>query len=422
MSNSSARKARLPALLVAAAVGGPTSFGATLTLGSSNLDVPASVEAWVRRDLPDGVLMQRVIEPSNPRQRKGFALLLLGAPRAANAFEQDFAAFARTPRQVPATKALVTQDGVTSDGHRIHVEQRCCRSTDGIGMNVWHVGIATPGHEQFLMLLTMALDHAAEDTIRDDFQAMVRSLRPTAGDHGFVLAAKPGEGGLDGLYTRTVNDLSPNVFGGLAFTSRQEILLFDPKGLYANEMPKTGDLAALCRGTPQNCGTYAVSGGGFFGGQRMRRLEVTSPFGIVKRADEPLSRQSDTLKIGDTVYRNVRGFHAGQRLSGTWTELYGSSGPAGSVGGSHTLALHPDGRFDREGFVGFATGPAPGANGATVVGNAKRPVSGGRYDLSGYRLTLTNDDGRIETLSIFAPDPSDKLLVIGGGNYLKQGR
>lgn len=409
---------------LAVATGMPPATAATLALGGSSLEVPAAFEGWTRKDANDGVLFQRLVEPAEPRGRKGFAIVLVGAPKAAGpSFEQDFTAFARTPRQVPAEKALVTQDGLTLDGHRIHVEQRCCRSTDGVGLNVWHVGVASPGREQFLMLLVMGIEREAEAPIRDAFQALVRSLRPGAADHGFALVPASG-GGLDGLYTRTITGLTPNVFGGVNFTARQEVLLFDRGGLYATEVPRDGDLAAHCRAAPQDCGTYALKGGGLFGGTpRVARVAVESPFGMVRRMDEPLLREGETLKVGDTAYQHVRAFPAGQRLAGTWTNTWGTSGPTGSVGGTRTLTLTADGRFTRDGFTGFATGQGPGNSGASVVGNAARPSAGGRYTLEGYRLTLTGEDGRTESLSLFAPDPgSQGLLVIGGANYLKGGR
>ena len=68
-------------------------------------------------------------------------------------------------------------------------------------------------------------------------------------------------------------------------------------------------------------------------------------------------------------------------------------------------------------------GQGPSNTGASVVGNATRPSQTGRYDLAGYRLTLTGDDGQVATFSLFAPDPgSQGLLVIGGANYLAQGK
>ena len=415
------------ALLLAAFAAGTAvpAAGATLALGGSSLDVPAPFEGWTRKDAPDGVLFQRLVEPAGPHGRKGFAIALVGAPKPASAsFEQAFATFTRTLRQVPLEKALVAQDGATLDGHRIRVEQRCCRSTDGVGMNVWHVGVLSPGREQYLMLLAMGLEREAEAPIREVFQSMVRSLRPRASDHGFALAPKSGDGGLDGLYTRTVTGLSPNVFGGVNFTARQETLLFEPGGLYTTEVPHDGDLAGHCRTTPQECGTYAVTGGGLFGrATRIARVVVETPFGMVRRTDEPLVRAGETLTIGDMAYQHVRPFPAGQRLAGTWTQTWGTSGPAGSVGGTRSLTLTADGRFRRDGFTGFTTGIGPSNTGASVVGNAVRPSQAGRYAVEGYRLTLTGEDGKAEAVSLFAPDAgSQKLLVIGGANYLLQGR
>ncbi|TAV66664.1 hypothetical protein [Rhizobium leguminosarum] len=50
----------------------------------------------------------------------------------------------------------------------------------------------------------------------------------------------------------------------------------------------------------------------------------------------------------------------------------------------------------------------------------KGPGTSERYKLSGYRLDLTDTNGKTESMSIFEPDKGfDGLLVINGSNYLK---
>ena len=129
------------------------------------------------------------------------------------------------------------------------------------------------------------------------------------------------------------------------------------------------------------------------------------------------------MTIGDKSYAGIPPFAEGHRFSGTWSHTFGSSGPTGSVGGARTLTLTPDGRFTREGSTGFSSTGGAVDGGSTVAGHSRRPVQSGRYAVSGYRITLTDEAGGAESLSLFAPDrDGDKLLVIGGSNYLKQGR
>ena len=409
------------ALLLAA---GLPARATEVTLGSSRFELPAVFEGWTRREAGDGLVFERVFEPTTPRGRKGAAILIVAKPTPASGrFDDTFGAFVRSLKQIPpGEKPLTSRTGETLDGHRIRVEQRCCRTTEGLRMAAWHIGIATKSSEHFLMLLTLQTEREQEKPIREGFEALVASYRPAKDDRGLALSPARGDGGLDGLYTRTKTQLRPNAFGGMDFTADQDTLLFDKGGLYTTELPRAGDMTAHCRSEPKSCGTYALKGG-WFSADRIERVEVEDGFGRVTRSGEAFSRTKDGLTLGDHTYFAVPPFADGHRFDGTWNHTFGSSGAMGSVGGTHTLALTPDGRFTREGGVGFSS-TGGSMDGSTVVaGHSRRPVRNGRYTVSGYRLTLTDETGAEETLSLFAPDrDSHKLLVIGGANYLRKGR
>lgn len=397
---------------------------AETALGSARFFLPAAFEDWTRREANDGLLFQRVYEPAGPRGRKGVAILLVAKPRpASGAFDTAFTQFVRGFKQVPTEgKPLTAKAGETLDGHPIRVEQRCCRSSDGLRMNAWFVGIAAGGSEHYLMLLTLQLEREAEKPVREGFEALVRAYRPTKDDRGLVLAPKSGDGGMDGLYARTETRLMPNAFGGLDFTADQATLLFDKGGLFTTELPRDGDIAGHCRTEVATCGTYALKGG-WLSANRIDRVEIENAFGFVSRSSEAFTRTKDGIKIGDNTYATMPPFDEGHRFSGTWSHTFGSSGPTGSVGGARTLTLSPDGRFTREGSTGFSSTGGAIDGGTTVAGHSRRPVQSGRYAVSGFRITLTDDAGGAESLSLFAPDrDKDKLLVIDGANYLKQGK
>jgi hypothetical protein len=397
---------------------------AETALGSARFDLPATFDDWTRREANDGLLFQRVYEPAGPRGRKGIAILLVAKPRpASGAFDTAFMQFVRGFKQVPTEgKPLTAKAGETLDGHPIRIEQRCCRSSDGLRMNAWFVGIAAGGSEHYLILLTLQLERDAEKPVREGFEALVRAYRPTRDDRGLVLAPKSGDGGMDGLYARTETRLMPNAFGGLDFTADQATLLFDKGGLFTTELPRDGDIAGHCRTEVATCGTYALKGG-WLSANRIDRVEIENAFGLVTRSSDAFTRTKDGIKIGDKTYATMPPFADGHRFSGTWSHTFGSSGPTGSVGGARTLTLSPDGRFTREGSTGFSSTGGAIDGGTTVAGHSRRPVQSGRYAVSGFRITLTDDAGGAESLSLFAPDrDKDKLLVIGGANYLKQGK
>ncbi|MDV2983236.1 UNVERIFIED_CONTAM: hypothetical protein Q9R58_02830 [Methylobacteriaceae bacterium AG10] len=409
------------ALLLAA---GQPARPAETALGSARFDLPAAFDDWTRREANDGLLFQRVYEPAGPRGRKGVAILLVAKPRpASGAFDTAFTQFVRGFKQVPTEgKPLTAKAGETLDGHPIRIEQRCCRSSDGLRMNAWFVGIAAGGSEHYLMLLTLQLEREAEKPVREGFEALVRAYRPTKDDRGLVLAPRSGDGGMDGLYARTETRLMPNAFGGLDFTADQATLLFDKGGLFTTELPRDGDIAGHCRTEVATCGTYALKGG-WLSANRIDRVEIENAFGLVTHSSEAFTRTKDGIKIGDKTFATMPPFAEGHRFSGTWSHTFGSSGPTGSVGGARTLTLSPNGRFTREGSTGFSSTGGAIDGGTTVAGHSRRPVQSGRYAVSGFRITLTDDAGGAESLSLFAPDrDKDKLLVIGGANYLKQGK
>lgn len=416
-----ARACAALALLLATA---PPARPAEIALGGARFDLPAAFEDWTRREANDGLLFQRVYEPTGPRGRKGMAILLVAKPKPASGpFDAAFTGFVRGIKQVPSEgKPLTAEAGETLDGHPIRIEQRCCRSSDGLRMGAWFVGIAAGGSEHYLMLLTLQLEREAEKPVREAFQALVRSYRPLRDDRGFVLAPKSGDGGMEGLYARTETRLMPNAFGGMDFIADQATLLFDKSGLYTTELPRDGDIARHCRTAVASCGTYALKGG-WLSAKSIDRVEVENAFGLTKRSNETFARTGDGIKIGDTTYATMPPFAEGHRFSGTWSHTFGSSGPTGAVGGARTLSLTPDGRFTREGSTGFSSTGGAIDGGTTVAGHSRRPVQSGRYAVSGFRITLTDEAGGTESLSLFAPDrDSDKLLVIDGANYLKQGK
>lgn len=188
-------------LLLAATRAAPS---AEIAHGPARFDLPGLFEGWTRKDVSDGLVSERVFEPTTPRERKGAAILIVARPKPASPrFADGFDAFVRSLKQVPADrKPLIARAGETLDGHRIRVEQRCCRATDGLRMNAWHVGIAAGASEHCLVLLTLQPERESETPLREAFEALLRTDRPSLADRGLVLAPTSGDGGLDGLYTR----------------------------------------------------------------------------------------------------------------------------------------------------------------------------------------------------------------------------
>ncbi|WP_159999080.1 hypothetical protein [Roseomonas sp. 18066] len=382
-------------------------------------------EGWSRRDASDGVILQRSFVTTDRRGRRntGQALIQLSVAKPAQGatLQAAFAQFvaAGTP-ELTRERAMVKGQGITTNGHAILFEERCCARRDSVSLSGNYVGIGTPAGFHFSQLLMVNLSRDERRAAEAAFEAMIRSLLLAPGDEPFRLTPPRGAGGLDGIYSYLDTGIRPNAFGGTDFYADNNITVFDPSGLYTTEIPKDGmAVAAHCQASPGDCGFYRLAGG------RIERLEVSPRYGVLARESDDFARDGDDLKIGSRNYRRIPPLPANTRLSGRWRYFFASVGAgafgSGSVSSERLLELTPDGRFSRSGFSGASSTSSIGGGTTGVTTGSNRPVTTGRYEIEGYRLTLTGDDGAREVMSLFMADRgSDGLLVINGNNYLKQ--
>ncbi|WBV45129.1 hypothetical protein [Pseudoroseomonas cervicalis] len=384
-------------------------------------------------DLPEGwgplpnatgpnYIVQRSFAGDARGRGRGAALIQIAPPVTAPASQLD-AIFTQATRSIPELaeeRPTLRREGETVNGHRIRYDTRCCGRRNGASLASETVGIATDRTIHVLALVTVNLRGDDRQAAEADFDALVRSFRPTEADRAFSLQAPQGGGGLQGVYTHLDTGLRPNAFGGLDFYADSEVLVFDPAGLFSTSLPPGGrDMAAHCREAPGDCGTYRLADG------RIELRETHSRFGLIEVEQESLAREGQDLRIGDTLHRFVPPLPADTRLEGRWRYFYGSAGStafsSGSVAVERLLTLTRDGRFQRSGFAGFSGSSDTGGGSSGVTVGSQRPAGQGRYRIEGYSLTLTGDDGRQEVFSLFMPDKdSDGVLTIDGSNYLKR--
>ncbi len=420
---SPARMLSLPLLAVLALCAASPARAATpQEFGGMRFEI---AEGWTRRDARDGVILQRSFVTTDSRggRRTGTALIQLSVAKPAQGVPLP-AAFAQFIAgglpELTRERAMLKGQGITTNGHAILFEERCCARRDGVRLSGNFVGIATPAGHHFSQLVMMNLERDQSREAEAQYEAMIRSLRLMPDDEPFRLTPPRGAGGLQGIYSYLDTGIRPNAFGGTDFYADNNITVFDPSGLYSTEIPK-GDMTiqAHCQATPTDCGFYRLAG------NRIERLEVRGGYGVLQHDSDDFAREGDDLKIGSHDYRRIPPIPAGTRLSGSWRYFFASAGSgafsSGSVAVERQLVLTPDGRFTRSGFSGASSTSSigGGTTGFTTGGN--RPASAGRYEIEGYRLTLIGDDGTREVQSIFMADRgSDALLVIDGNNYLKQ--
>jgi len=407
---------------------GPALAGSPTTLGSLRFEAPSPAAGWVAKPVKGGMLYQKDYPATEENRRKGAAIIQILGPFAGSAatLDKGFETVASGVKGLEKERPYLKSEGMTTNGHRIRTDYRCCARMQGLSVGQRTVGIASSRTQVVLALVGLELRDEARKQADADFEALVRSLALEPADKPFALETRPGDGGLDGVYTHLDTGVTANAFGGTDFYANSEITVFDPSGLYATELPENGDVAAHCRATPTDCGLYALKGGGFFGGATgIEMREVSDAFGTIETQTKPFAKTSGGLDIDGGVYSAVPPVAAGTPFEGAWRSFYASSGStafsSGSVSSERILRLRRDGSFQRTGWSGASSTNDSGGATTGFTTSGRRPATAGRYRVEGYTLELAGDDGQTERLSIFAPETdSDKLLVIGGSNYLKQ--
>lgn len=373
----------------------------------------------VQRDGKTVQLDRKFPEAKDERGEGIGAIRIIGpATEPPARFDANFMSVVNALPELAEEDPIVEADGQTPQGHRLRIDDRCCMRREGVSFSQIVAGFGAGRKQVFIHMMQANLrgDNAAQADA--DFAALVRSVRVRPRDAAFALVPKPGDGGLEGVFSRLETGLRPNVFGGMDFYAENHVLVLDPGGLFSTELPTGGQsLTRHCAQAPQDCGLYAVQG------KRIQMRSVINDYGVMQTETTPFAQTRDGLTIDGQDHRRIP--PVGPVLDGEWNYTFASSGTmagsSGSIAVERTLILRPDGTFRRQGWSGASTSNDMGSGTSGVTTSSRRPLEQGRYTISDYVLTLRGADGSTETLGIFAPDVgSDALLVINGANYLKQ--
>lgn len=413
----------LPALL-ALCLAWPAAAAPTTLPNGVTLDLPT--EGWERREAKGGATLLQKKFAADADNKGGGAMISLIGP-VGGGFEANVAGMFKSIPELATQKPTTKKAGKTVNGHAIRMEYRCCARRESIRMDAHAVGIDAGGKQYFAMLLEINTRGERSKALEAEFEAMIRSLRPTSGDRAFALEPPKGSGGLEGVFTTLHTGLMPNAFGGMDFQAESRIMAFDPAGLYATELPRGGaSLADHCRKKPTDCGTYRLVGGGLLSSPSQIELsEVANSFGMIETAAKPFARDGRNLKLDKTVWKQVPPLPRGTPYEGSWTYSWASSGmtatSSGGVSSQRTLRMTRSGEFWRTGYTGVMSSHETGGTRTSVAGGNQRPAEHGRYQVEGYTMTLTGDDGQVQVMSLFQPDGKEQgLLVLDGGNYLNR--
>jgi hypothetical protein len=114
-----------------------------------------------------------------------------------------------------------------------------------------------------------------------------------------------------------------------------------------------------------------------------------------------------------------------QRVEGSWqSSLAAVAQVAGSTASAvafRSIALHADGRFERDGFNSASFSNQTGSTTAGGTFATTVPARGGRYRIDGYALKLIYDDGRNDSALFYwagGQDDRYRMLFINGVKFL----
>ena len=281
--------------------------------------------------------------------------------------------------------------------------------------------VATYRHADYTAFAVMAIEPGAiaPAAARRITTSAARSVGPLAGAAKPQPGPAPPAGG-----TRQAGRLYVGVrfapatmsVGGSGVTRYNLLLLAD--GTAFAGIPPGGRLdtsrTALAAAAPPRLGTWRDTGAS---------IEAHWPARSAGRQQQVFGKHGDQLNYKGTDLKQVAcprgevrlaGHYRAQRSAAVGFDRPGT--PAAMLGASSEYRFTRDGRF----AASVSAGVAGRAGGGAGAGTTQRAIDG-RYALRGCALTLESAaTGSTVRTAFFWPGEGDKLLVIGGREYLRQ--
>ncbi len=167
--------------------------------------------------------------------------------------------------------------------------------------------------------------------------------------------------------------------------------------------------------------------GGRCGNYHVRGKELVLDFGNGEKRSKSFKQDGDALVIGGDKFWLQEEIADGTHMDGCWTSLHYSSftqgsGVVGGAGGTHSLTLTKDGKFQSEG-MGFAS-----ANFETPAGDltggfstkSDNKAKQGTYEFKGGVLVLNASDGTRRTKNLFMLSP--RVMLLDGTSHIDQSK
>ena len=249
--------------------------------------------------------------------------------------------------------------------------------------------------------------------IRDALQRSATTLLSTVAEFAFIstgaapLLPPPQPGLLDGVWWGVGLIWLPGLDGVMTSRLQEYIYVFRPDGRFFDGIPPGG---ADTMDDPE----VALRHTGDMGQYEVRGDTLLLRYASGER--DEIDIDGALLRDGQAVIRQVRVPADGFRFAASrdyiqHTGLSAGIGESASVSSANTITFRPDGTFGRDGFVS-AVGDFE-AGGYAVNRNTDGT---GTYTVSGGKIALRYDDGRIIRWSLLIDDGGDDgpTLWIGG--------
>jgi hypothetical protein len=328
-----------------------------------------------------------------------------------------------------------TETAITSNTNGLTVFSKVLVVRDGEGNQTTRVYLGYDAGSRLELIAMIANDQALFDVYSEELTAFQNSvaLSSTLEASQNPLASSPSQAAtlpatqikLQGLYygSELGNQLN-FATNAYEFRAINYFYLFSPDGRVYYGLPpvewiENFDADDIAEQDSSNLGYYSVSG-----------EEITFSFPDAEPYTQAFRRTNERLFLGNVQLDAMKPLPSSFILSGTYyyqsfTNLstpggVDAGGIEGSVSGQSTITFYPDGRFDSSSFVSsVSTGAA--ANATT----SETQSGSGTYSFQNYRLILSYDDGRQQTVSFFV-NPQEEvsstsgLVFIEGVGWLRQ--
>jgi uncharacterized protein (DUF2141 family) len=198
----------------------------------------------------------------------------------------------------------------------------------------------------------------------------------------------PGRGGLSGLYTGVIRNVTVPGPGatGLFWTPQQDWMMFFPDGRVFLGLPPTGtsqgfDWAAECTMRPSWCATYTVQG------NRVTFRWLSGATRVLTRRDGRIWTEDESIYL---PLPSVDGLRLEGRYAVPWKE---QSGPA-------RIAFTRDGQFREEGLLdGIGWNRSDDSDAVRRIREV--PRGEGTYEIRSNTLSLRYRDGRVVHVNMY---------------------